>query len=82
MKPMRLLLLIAALAFSNLLPAAANEREISVLSYNVENLFDIDGIANYGEYVPGEYSANHLLTKVKNTSPAFSRRRHRPLGRM
>ena len=73
MKPMRLLLLIAALAFSNLLPAAANEREISVLSYNVENLFDIDGIANYGEYVPGEYSANHLLTKVKNIARVLSK---------
>ena len=70
---MRLLLLIAALAFLNLLPAAANAREVSVLTYNVENLFDIDGIANYGEYVPGEYSPAHLLTKVKNIARVISK---------
>lgn len=70
---MRLLLLIAALAISYLPPAIANAREVSVLTYNVENLFDIDGIANYGEYVPGEYSPAHLLKKVKNIAHILSK---------
>lgn len=70
---MRLRLLIASLAILNLLQTSINAREVSVLTYNVENLFDIDGIANYGEYVPGEYSPAHLLTKVKNIARVLSK---------
>jgi len=41
-------------------------REFSVVTYNVENLFDADGISNYGEYVPSEYTPKHLLAKLQN----------------
>lgn len=51
----------------------AGAREFSLVTYNVENLFDIDGTANYGEYVPTEYTPAHLLTKVKNIALVLSK---------
>ena len=46
----------------------ARTREFSVVTYNVENLFDADGISHYGEYVPSEYTPKHLLAKLQNLS--------------
>lgn len=55
------------LAFALLMTAGLSRaREFSVVTYNVENLFDADGISNYGEYVPGEYTPKHLLAKLQN----------------
>ena len=51
----------------------ARAREFSVVTYNVENLFDADGISNYGEYVPGEYTPKHLLTKVQNIARVLAK---------
>jgi endonuclease/exonuclease/phosphatase family metal-dependent hydrolase len=41
--------------------------------YNVENLFDVDGVASYDEYQPSVYTPAHLRTKLQNTSEAVSR---------
>lgn len=49
-----------------LITGLSRAREFSVVTYNVENLFDADGISNYGEYVPGEYTPKHLLAKLQN----------------
>lgn len=53
-------------------------REFTVMVYNVENLFDVDGVALFEDYQPpvdaeGEgqssgYGPGHLLTKVRNVA--------------
>lgn len=47
-------------------PALA--REFSVVTYNVENLFDLDGIANYSEYNSEKYTPEHLRVKAANAA--------------
>lgn len=53
---------------------AASEREFTVVAYNVENLFDLDGIAIYKDYTQDEpddpftYGRLKLLTKLQNTA--------------
>ncbi|MGJ8654119.1 MAG: endonuclease/exonuclease/phosphatase family protein [Opitutaceae bacterium] len=52
--------------------ADAQEREFTVVAYNVENLFDVDGVAIYRDYTQDEpddaftYSRAKLLTKLQN----------------
>lgn len=50
------------------LPAAA--REFSVVTYNVENLFDVDGVAVFADYedtgAAEAYSPAKLLVKIRN----------------
>ncbi|WP_309387620.1 endonuclease/exonuclease/phosphatase family protein [Cerasicoccus frondis] len=47
-------------------------RQFTVVVYNVENLFDADGVAQYGDYQPGNlsqpypYSPRKTLTKIQN----------------
>jgi len=49
-------------------------REFTVLAYNVENLFDVDGVAVFDDYAQHEsgdsltYSRRKLLTKLRNTT--------------
>ena len=49
--------------------ACAAAREFSVLTYNVENLFDADGAAAFDDYKetgrPDSYSRGHLLEKIR-----------------
>lgn len=48
--------------------------EFTVVAYNVENLFDVDGVAIYDDYTQDEaddpftYSKSKLLTKISNTA--------------
>ena len=46
--------------------AVAQARSFTVVAYNVENLFDLDGVANYDDYQPGKYTRAHALTKLQN----------------
>jgi len=46
--------------------SAAAARPFTVVSYNVENLFDVDGVASYEDYQPAKYSRAHALTKLQN----------------
>lgn len=48
-------------------------REFSVMEYNVENLFDADGVAAYEDYQPEKYTPAHLATKAANIASLFSR---------
>ena len=48
------------------LAAAALARPFMVVAYNVENLFDLDGIAGFEEYHASRYSRAHALTKLQN----------------
>lgn len=45
----------------------------SVVAYNVENLFDVDGVASYEDYSAAKYTPRHLLVKVGNAAKALSK---------
>ncbi len=46
----------------------AAARTFSVMVYNVENLFDDDGVAAYEDYQPRLYTSAHFKTKLANIS--------------
>ncbi|MGJ8638573.1 MAG: endonuclease/exonuclease/phosphatase family protein [Opitutaceae bacterium] len=52
--------------------ASTDDKEFSVVAYNVENLFDVDGIAMFDDYQqddasdPFTYTRGKLLTKLQN----------------
>ncbi len=83
MKPRRLLIVFAALVFLPLLfiscsrctvgdvrigePGGGESRTITIMSYNVENLFDdVDNGTEYREFDPGEgeWTADHFYAKM------------------
>jgi endonuclease/exonuclease/phosphatase family metal-dependent hydrolase len=45
----------------------------TIVAYNVENLFDMDGLASYEDYAPDKYSPRHLLVKVQNIAAVLSK---------
>jgi len=45
----------------------------TIVAYNVENLFDVDGIASYEDYAPDKYTPRHLLVKVQNIATVLSK---------
>lgn len=51
-----------------MLATVAGARPFIVLVYNVENLFDADGVAQYEDYHPARYSRAHVLTKLRNVT--------------
>jgi len=46
---------------------------LTVVAYNVENLFDGDGVAMYEDYQPDRYTPAHLVTKVRNIAGVLAR---------
>jgi hypothetical protein len=48
-------------------------RSFSVVTYNVENLFDADGVAVYDDYKGDNYTAAHLSTKLANIARVLAR---------
>ncbi len=40
--------------------------EFMLVAYNVENLFDVDGIALFDDYAPEAYGPQHFLVKLRN----------------
>jgi len=61
-----------------LLTATLGAKEFTVVAYNVENLFDVDGVALYDDYLqdgpedPFAYSRTKLLTKLENTAAVLA----------
>lgn len=53
--------------------AAAFARPFTVVAYNVENLFDLDGKAGFDDYLPPNYTRAHVLTKLQNTARVIAR---------
>ncbi|MFI5357513.1 MAG: endonuclease/exonuclease/phosphatase family protein [Opitutales bacterium] len=51
---------------------SAQARPFIVLVYNVENLFDADGKAEFRDYQPSRYSRQHVRTKVENIARLVS----------
>ncbi|MDX2109890.1 MAG: endonuclease/exonuclease/phosphatase family protein [Verrucomicrobiota bacterium] len=69
--------LLIGLLLANTLSAA---REFTVLTYNVENLFDLDGISQYDDYAQtakgaarAPWNAARLYSKVTNIAPVLKR---------
>ena len=60
------------LAFLALAPALF-ARPFTVVAYNVENLFDVDGIAVYEEYQSAAYTPAHLRTKLDHIAQVVAR---------
>ncbi|MEI6035255.1 MAG: endonuclease/exonuclease/phosphatase family protein [Verrucomicrobiae bacterium] len=52
-------------------PALAGE--FSLVVYNVENLFDADGVAAYEDFQPATYTPAHLAVKVENIAKVLAR---------
>ena len=48
-------------------------RPFTVVAYNVENLFDADGVAGFDEYRAPGYSPAHVLSKVRNAAEVIAR---------
>jgi len=48
------------------LAASASARPFMMVAYNVENLHDVDGVAQFEDYQPSKYSKAHALTKLTN----------------
>lgn len=61
-----------ALAFG-CLASIGSARSFSLVTYNVENLFDADGVAVYDDYGPGTYTPAHLAVKVANIASVLAR---------
>lgn len=57
---------LAVFIVSFLVAVTAQARPFMVVAYNVENLFDLDGVASFEEYQPARYSRAHALTKLQN----------------
>jgi hypothetical protein len=53
--------------------AAAVARPFSLVTYNVENLFDLDGVAGFEDYRPEKYTPAHALTKLQNIARVVAR---------
>ena len=48
-------------------------RTFTAVVYNVENLFDVDGVAVYDDYQPARYTPAHLATKVAHIAAILKR---------
>lgn len=53
--------------------SALSARTFTTVVYNVENLFDADGVAIYEDYQAPKYTASHLATKLANTASVLKR---------
>lgn len=51
----------------------ATGREFTVVVYNVENLFDADGVAIYDDYQPDRYTPANFSKKLSNTALIMSK---------
>jgi hypothetical protein len=46
---------------------------VTVVAYNVENFFDLDGVASYEDYQSAKYTPRHLLVKAQNVAKVLSK---------
>lgn len=66
MRPLLLLLVFVASV------SASVARPFSLVVYNVENLFDADGVAAYEDYQGAKYTAAHLSVKLGNIAKVLA----------
>jgi len=53
--------------------SVARAVDFSVVVYNVENFFDVDGVSAYEDYAPEKYGPRHLAVKAANIASVLSR---------
>lgn len=53
--------------------SVAPARTFTVVVYNVENLFDVDGVSLFEDYRPERYEPRHLARKLENISTVLQR---------
>jgi endonuclease/exonuclease/phosphatase family metal-dependent hydrolase len=51
----------------------SDDRTWQLVVYNVENLFDADGVAVFNDYQPQVYTSRHLFTKIDNMARLMTR---------
>ncbi|MBX3419337.1 MAG: hypothetical protein KF851_17160 [Pirellulaceae bacterium] len=51
---------------------SGEQEEFLIVAYNVENLFDIDGISLFEDYRAEQYKPLHLLRKLQNTAAVLA----------
>lgn len=59
---------LSSFLFALALVTAAHARPFLVVTYNVENLMDVDGQTEFAEYQPAKYTRAHATTKLQNIS--------------
>src|ERR1044071_2874692 len=64
----KLFVVVAMLALVSVVRA----RPFLVVAYNVENLHDVDGVAQFEDYQPAKYTPAHALTKCTNVVKAMA----------
>ncbi len=47
--------------------------EFTILAYNVQNLFDLDGISQYNDFKPEHYGTSQLKRKLKSITDTLSK---------
>lgn len=62
----RLLLTFFLFLFSSVVSYSQSDSTYTLVIYNVENLFDADGEAQFDDYKPDVYTSQHVLTKISN----------------
>ncbi|MBE2214517.1 MAG: hypothetical protein IAE82_11655 [Opitutaceae bacterium] len=70
---MRVFRIAFAITLSCVATLVAPARVFTVAVYNVENLFDIDGVSLFDEYQPETYGPQHLARKLENISRVLQR---------
>ena len=50
-----------------------SEREFSIVAYNVQNLFDLDGISQYNDFKPEHYGPLQFERKLKSITDTLSK---------
>lgn len=63
----------ASALLAALLASAAFAAPFSVVTYNVENLHDLDGVALYDDYQPATWTPEHLRVKTANIVQVLAR---------
>ncbi|MCC5925192.1 MAG: endonuclease/exonuclease/phosphatase family protein [Bacteroidetes bacterium] len=74
LKPL-LFLAILSISWSACTQSAASENDKTwkLVVYNVENLFDADGVAVFSDYQPAVYTPAHIFNKIDNMARLMAR---------
>ena len=53
--------------------SSSHPRTFTIVAYNVQNLFDLDGISKYNDFKPEHYGPSQLERKLKSITDTLSR---------
>lgn len=67
------ILLLFLIACSQTSQSQQAEKSWKLVVYNVENMFDADGVAVFSDYQPEEYTPAHIFTKIDNMARLMAR---------